>query len=110
MDENSVDFVKKFQDLAKEISGENNKAPTSPASDTTFPPLCNTELNGRSSDDSNSDNGIFKQILKQSKTNVSWTVLVFCWVACFVGLIYYPFNDIWFVANQGCDMPRLCYK
>ncbi|PFX34237.1 uncharacterized protein LOC111327389 isoform X2 [Stylophora pistillata] len=71
MDENSVDFVKKFQDLAKEISGENNKAPTSPASDTVFASSCNTELNGRSSDDSNSDNGIFKHILKQTKANFS---------------------------------------
>lgn len=71
MDENSVDFVKKFQDLAKEISGENNKAPASPSTDAAFPSLCNTEANSRSSDDSSSDNVIFKHILKQTSTNVS---------------------------------------
>ena len=55
MDENSVDFVKKFQDLAKELAGENNKTPTSSSSGPTFPVVSNTETNNRSSDDSNSD-------------------------------------------------------
>lgn len=71
MDENSVDFVKKFQDLAKELAGENNKTPTSSSSGPTFPVLSNTETNSRSSDDSNSGSLNFKHILRQTNMNGS---------------------------------------
>ncbi|XP_078369487.1 uncharacterized protein LOC144653384 isoform X1 [Oculina patagonica] len=72
MDENSVDFVKKFQDLAKEMAGENNKTPTSSSSSgPLFPALSNTEANSRSSDDSNSGSLNFKHILRQTNMNGS---------------------------------------
>ena len=71
MDENSVDFVKKFQDLAKELAGENNKTPTSSSSGPTFPVLSNTETNSRSSDDSSSGSLNFKHILRQTNMNGS---------------------------------------
>lgn len=71
MDENSVDFVKKFQDLAKELAGENNKTPASSSSGPTFPALSNTETNSRSSHDSNSGSLNFKHILRQTNMNGS---------------------------------------
>ena len=72
MDENSVDFVRKFQDLAKEVAGENNSKETasSPAS-LTFPTLSSTEANSRSSEDSNSDSLNFRNILRRTNMNGS---------------------------------------
>ena len=75
MDENSVDFVKKFQDLAKELAGENDKTPASSSSGPTFPALSNTETNSRSSDDSNGGSLNFKHILRQTNMNGSWLCL-----------------------------------
>lgn len=88
MDENSVDFVKKFQDLAKEMAGENNKTPASSSSSgPMFPALSNTEANSRSSDDSNSGSLNFKHILRQTNMNGSWLCLplrlCFCPSTCF---------------------------
>lgn len=70
MDENSVDFVKKFQDLAKEVAAENNsKAAASSSTSLIFPALLSPEPNRNSSDDSNSDSLSFRSILRQSNMN-----------------------------------------
>ena len=72
MDENSVDFVRKFQDLAKEVAAENNsKTSMSFSTSLTFPALASTEANSRSSDDSNSDTLNFRSILRQTNMNGS---------------------------------------
>ena len=72
MDENSVDFVRKFQDLAKEMAEENNsKTATSSSAELTFPSLTSTEVNNQSSDDSNSDSLNFRSILRQTNMNGS---------------------------------------
>ena len=69
MDENSVDFVKKFQDLTKEIVGENSSKTT--PTELTFPSLTPNETNSRSSDESNSDGLNFRSILRQHNVNSS---------------------------------------
>ena len=69
MDENSVDFVKKFQDLTKEIVGENSSKAT--LTELTFPSLTSNEANSRSSDESNSDGLNFRSILRQHNVNSS---------------------------------------
>lgn len=67
MDENSVDFVKKFQDLAKEMAGENNsKVAVSSSANLTFPALLSAEASRHSSDDSNGDSLNFRNILRQT--------------------------------------------
>ena len=72
MDENSVDFVKKFQDLAKEMAGENNsKVAVSSSASLTFPALLSTEASRHSSDDSNVDSLNFRNILRQTNMNGS---------------------------------------
>lgn len=82
IDENSVDFVKKFQDLTKLVAGENNKTPTSSSSGPMFPVLSSTEANSRSSDDSNSGSLNFKHILQQTNMNGSWLLLLRCLYFC----------------------------
>lgn len=69
MDENSVDFVRKFQDLTKEIVGENSSKAT--PTELTFPSLTASEANSRSSDESNSDGLNFRSILRQHNVNSS---------------------------------------
>jgi len=68
MDENSVDFVRRFQDLAKEMAAENNKEAASSSANLTFASL-SAETNRQSSDENSSDSLIFRSILLKTNMN-----------------------------------------
>ena len=72
MDENSVDFVRKFQDLAKEVAAENNsKNAMSSSASLTFASLLSTEASRHSSEDNTGHNLSFRSILQETNTNGS---------------------------------------
>lgn len=68
MDENSVDFVRRFQDLAKEMAAENNKEAASSSANLTLASL-SAETNRQSSDENSSDSLIFRSILLKTNMN-----------------------------------------
>ncbi|XP_068701709.1 protein cramped-like isoform X1 [Montipora foliosa] len=72
MDENSVDFVRKFQDLAKEVAAENNsKNAMSSSASLTFASLLSTEASRHSSEDNTGHNLSFRSILQETNVNGS---------------------------------------